>query len=45
MGLLGNYLGIKIICISGIEIILFELTLPSFLTLYFVASIQSIRRR
>ena len=37
--LLGNYWGIKIICISGIEIIVFEITLPYFLTLYFVASL------
>ena len=35
--LLGGYWGIKNICLSGIEIIVFELTSPSFLTLYFVA--------
>ena len=37
--LLGNYWGIKIICISGIEIIVFEITSPSLLTLYFVVYI------
>ena len=43
--LFGNYWGINIICISGIERIVFELTSPSLLNLYFVASVLSIRRR
>ena len=43
--LLRNNWGIKIICISGIERIVFDLTLPYLLTIYFVASILSIIRR
>ena len=37
--LLGGYWGIKIICLSGIERIVFELTSPSLVTVYFAASI------
>ena len=38
-GLLGDYCVIKIMFLSGIEIIVFEITSPSLLTLYFVASL------
>ena len=37
--LMGGYWGIEIICTSGIERIVFDIILPSFLTLYFVAYI------
>ena len=43
MEIMGNYCEIRIICLSGIEIIVFEITYPSLLTTYFVASILSKR--
>ena len=42
---LGYYWGIKIIYPSGIKRIVFDLTSPYLLTLYFVASLLSIRRK
>ena len=41
---MGNHWSIDIICLSGIDIIMFDLTLPSLLTLYIFASFWSRRR-